>query len=100
MLGSFILKKRKIVHHLHHHHHLFFFFFFFFFFFSVRIPGTITALKGPSFKGGPLPIGKLRIGIDKVESLWGEGEGFGEGKRGLSPESPLFPSPIFPPRTK
>ena len=27
--------------------------FFFFFFFSVRIPGTITALKGPSFKGGP-----------------------------------------------
>ena len=29
------------------------FFFFFFFFFSVRIPGTITALKGPSFKGGP-----------------------------------------------
>ena len=23
------------------------------FFFSVRIPGTITALKGPSFKGGP-----------------------------------------------
>ncbi|WP_279202231.1 hypothetical protein [Bilophila wadsworthia] len=24
-----------------------------FFFFSVRIPGTITALKGPSFKGGP-----------------------------------------------
>ncbi|WP_211250542.1 hypothetical protein, partial [Bilophila wadsworthia] len=24
----------------------------------------------------------------------------GEGKRGLSPESPLFPSPIFPPRTK
>ena len=30
-----------------------FFFFFFFFFFSVRIPGTITALKGPSFKGGP-----------------------------------------------
>ena len=26
---------------------------FFFFFFSVRIPGTITALKGPSFKGGP-----------------------------------------------
>ena len=32
---------------------IFFFFFFFFFFFSVRIPGTITALKGPSFKGGP-----------------------------------------------
>ena len=27
--------------------------FFFFIFFSVRIPGTITALKGPSFKGGP-----------------------------------------------
>ena len=26
---------------------------FFIFFFSVRIPGTITALKGPSFKGGP-----------------------------------------------
>lgn len=25
---------------------------------------------------------------------------FGGGKRGLSPESPLFPSPIFPPRTK
>ena len=31
----------------------FFIIIFFFFFFSVRIPGTITALKGPSFKGGP-----------------------------------------------
>lgn len=75
--------------------------FFFFFFFSVRIPGTITALKGPSFKGGLLPIGKTED-RDSIRSkvFGGEGEGFGEGKRGLSPESPLFPSPIFPPRTK
>ena len=66
-------------------------------FFSVRIPGTITALKGPSFKGGLLPIGKTED-RDSIRSkvFGGEGEGFGEGKRGLSPESPLFPPPNLP----
>ncbi|WP_302464611.1 hypothetical protein, partial [Bilophila wadsworthia] len=64
-------------------------------------PAPLRHLKGHLSKEGLLPIGKTED-RDSIRSkvFGGEGEGFGEGKRGLSPESPLFPSPIFPPRTK
>ncbi|MFQ8735935.1 MAG: hypothetical protein ACLSAH_07785 [Bilophila wadsworthia] len=64
-------------------------------------PAPLRHLKDHLSKEGLLPIGKTED-RDSIRSkvFGGEGEGFGEGKRGLSPESPLFPSPIFPPRTK
>ncbi|MFR3457864.1 MAG: hypothetical protein ACLTTU_05605 [Bilophila wadsworthia] len=86
--------------HDHHHHHFFFFFFFFLLLLLLLllcawIPAPLRHLKDHLSKEGLLPIGKLRIGSDKVESLWGEGR-FGEGSGDFLRKSPL-PLPIFHP---
>ena len=56
--------------------------------------------KGDLFRS---PLKKLQIGTNSrcvasppVKSLWERRDGgVGEGRRGLSPESPLLPSPTF-----
>ncbi|MFR6518076.1 MAG: hypothetical protein ACLUPV_01935 [Bilophila wadsworthia] len=65
---------------------------FFFFFFSSSSLCDSAPLRHlwTTFKGGPSPIGKLRIGLIRSKV-------FGEEGRKRILEEPLFPPLIFPP---